>query len=87
MRNLVTLAVVIGALVITANSYGAGTCSGLINYVEPGSLYGLQMKGIDKGHTLTITKVDKQNCVFVATTGKGDIILIDANSVSLLTRQ
>jgi len=77
----------LGAVLTAAPGMGAGTCTGLVNYVEPGNLYGIRMKGIDKGHTLTITKVDKENCVFVATTGKGDIILIDVNSVSVLTRQ
>lgn len=86
MRNIVTLFAFTTILSATACAC-AETCSGLINYVEPGSLYGMRMKGIDKGHTLTITKVDKQNCVFVATTGKGDIIIIDANSVSVLTKQ
>lgn len=86
MRNIAALIALI--VVLSATSFAhADTCSGLVNYVEPGSLYGMRMKGIDKGHTLTITKVDKQNCVFVATTGKGDIIIIDANSVSVLTKQ
>jgi len=87
MRRFATLVAVVCTLLIAVSSHASETCSGLVNYVEPGSLYGVRMKGIDKGHTLTITKVDKQNCVFVATTGKGDIILIDANSVSLLTKQ
>lgn len=76
------------AAVLTAGaSVQAATCTGLINYIEPRSLYGIQMKGIEKGHTLTITKVDKQNCVLAATTGKGDVILIDANSVSVLIQK
>jgi hypothetical protein len=86
MRLFVLLPVLLAVLTCAA-PVRAQTCSGLINYVESGAIYGIRMKGIDKGHTLTITKIDKENCVFAATTGKGDIILIDANSVSVLTRQ
>lgn len=86
MRYFAVLPVLLTVL-LTAAVVHAQTCSGLINYVEPGSIYGIRMKGIDKGHTLTITKIDKEHCVLAATTGKGDIILIDANSVSMLTRQ
>lgn len=86
MRFITTLSVSLAALLISVSAH-AETCNGLINYVEAGSLYGIRMKGIDKGHTLTITKVDKENCVFAATTGKGDIILIDANAVAVLTKQ
>lgn len=86
MRFITALSAALAALLITVSAY-AETCNGLINYVEAGGLYGIRMKGIDKGHTLTITKVDKENCVFAATTGKGDIILIDANAVAVLTKQ
>ena len=87
MRIIGVLLAFLTMVPLTTAASAASSCSGLINYVEPGVLYGIRMKGIDKGHTLTITKVDKQNCVLVATTGKGDIILIDAGSVSILTRQ
>ena len=86
MKITAMFAVLLAAL-FGAVSAQAQACNGVINYVEPGSLYGIQMKGIEKGHTLTITKVDKQSCVLAATTGKGDIILIDANSVSVIIRQ
>jgi hypothetical protein len=86
MRFIAALSVLLAIPFATASVH-AEACDGLINYIEPGTLYGIRMKGIDKGHTLTITKVDKQNCVLAATTGKGDVILIDAASVSVLTKQ
>ncbi len=86
MRRVLIFTVSIISL-LAASPAVSSSCSGLIKYIEAGSLYGMRMKGIDKGHTLTVTKVDKENCVLAATTGKGDIILIDVNSISVLTKQ